>query len=479
VTGLLHTVIGVRGLAREPDQQADVSGYGEVVTSTTSQSDPVASPLDEVPSGDESSLTEAPEPAPVTVADPPDSPVTVVDAPDSPVTVVDPPESPVTVAEPPDGSVVETGDATGTEAPEEPADAPTGPPEPPGVDGPEAEPVLPRPRRPRWAIALIAVGTVIILLAAGTYATLVGLGQRYDKALPKAPLLDPSARAQAANPGDAITGPLNFLMLGSDARPMDTELGQRSDTIIILHIPASLDRAYLISIPRDLRVHIPADPDTGFHGSHEKINGAFSYGGGGIGGFQLVSKTITELMGVKFDGAAIVDFLGFHIVVDQLGGVRMCVDEETKSIHTGVVFEPGCQHMTGWQALDYVRQRETLPNGDYDRQRHQQQFLRAILQEARNQGLVRNPVKLDQFVRSIEGSMVVDTNGVSVVDLAFALRNVTPSTIVGVRLPSHPEYIGGISYVLADEGAPSLYQAIAQDTLDNWVTDHPEWVNPV
>ena len=49
-----------------------------------------------------------------------------------------------------------------------------------------------------------------------------------------------------------------------------------------MHIPATMDRAYLISIPRDLRVPIPADPDIGFKGSTEKINGAFNYGGGGI-----------------------------------------------------------------------------------------------------------------------------------------------------------------------------------------------------
>src|SRR5262249_20681199 len=160
---------------------------------------------------------------------------------------------------------------------EETADTPAGPPEPPGVPGPEAEPAPSGRGRPRWAVALVAVGTIIVMLATGTYAAVLGLESRYDHALPKAPLLDPSARAQPANAQHmTITGPLNFLMLGSDQRPFDTELGQRSDTIIILHIPASLDRAYLISIPRDLRVQIPPDPDRGFLGGHEKINGAYS-----------------------------------------------------------------------------------------------------------------------------------------------------------------------------------------------------------
>jgi anionic cell wall polymer biosynthesis LytR-Cps2A-Psr (LCP) family protein len=156
----------------------------------------------------------------------------------------------------------------------------------------------------------------------------------------------------------------------------------------------------------------------------------------------------------------------------------MCIDQETKSIHTFQVYHQGCQHLQAWQALDFVRQRKTLPDGDYDRQRHQQQFLRAILKEARDQGLERNPVKLDPFIRSIAGSLVVDTNGIPVADLAFALRNITPASIVGIRLPSHPEMIGGISYVLAEPEDTGLYQAVISDSLDDWVTDHPSWVNP-
>jgi len=432
VTGLLRTAIDVHVRC------------GEAATSTTSQSDPVAVPEEENASGDSATtLVAEAEPEPVPVAESADS----VEAPDA----------------------------------GEDVDTPADPPEPPAVEGPEAEPVPPgRPRTSRWAIALVAAGTVIVLLAAGTYTVLASLIHRYDSALPKASLLDPSARAQPADGGNyTITGPLNFLLLGSDARPNDTVDGQRSDTIIILHIPATLDRAYLLSIPRDLLVHIPADPDIGFNGSHEKINGAFNYGGGGMGGIQLVSKTLTDLTGIKFDGAAIIDFGGFRTVVDMLNGVDLCVDEETKSIHTKIVYEPGCYHMAGWKALDYVRQRETLPNGDYDRQRHQQQFLRAILQEARDQGLERNPVKLDQFIRALEGSLVVDTNGVPVAELAFALRSITPSTLVGLRLPSEPQWMGGISYVIGDEELdPVLYKSIVDDNVDTWVSEHPEWVNP-
>ncbi len=409
-----------------------------------------------------------------TIRDSEPAPAARVDrAPDEAVaTVVAEPDA----TEPPDGA--DPPELADDAAPPEVTDG-ADPPQPPADAPPEPE-EGPPPRGPLWARALIAAGTVLVVLAAGTVITALVLAHRYDSAVNRAPLLDPGSRARSttdAGPSH-IVGPLNFLLLGSDQRPGVNADGERSDTIIILHIPATMDRAYLISIPRDLRVAIPPDEDLGFHGSTEKINGAFNYGGGGVGGVRLVSKTVTQLTGVKFDGAAIVDFQGFQQVVAMLGGVDMCIDAETRSIHTGAVYHVGCQHLRPWQALDYVRQRKSLPDGDFDRQRHQQQFLRAILQAARDQGLVHNPIRLDQFIRSVGSSLTVDTGGMSVVDLALALRAITPSALVGLRIPSYPQDIGGISYVLPyEDQAAGLYRAIVEDTMDTWVTDNPTWVN--
>ncbi len=333
-----------------------------------------------------------------------------------------------------------------------------------------------------WAKLLVGFGTALAVLATGTVVVTLLLASRYDRAVHRANLLDSSARvrpsAAAAAPPAHIVGPLNFLVLGSDARSGDTVDGERSDTIIIVHIPAGMDRAYFISVPRDLRVHIPADADLDFPGSTEKINGAFNHGGGGVAGFQLVSKTLTALTGLRFDGAAVIDFTGFQQVVRLLGGVDMCVDQETRSIHTNAVYHVGCQHLAPWQALDYVRQRKTLPDGDFDRQRHQQQFLKAILKDAKDQGLLRDPVKLDQLVRSVGDSLIVDTNGVSLVDLVLALRGIQPFNVDGVRIPCYDEWIGGVSYELAyQDQAAALYQAIAADNLDAWAAANPSWMN--
>ncbi|MGC9667124.1 LCP family protein [Planosporangium sp. 12N6] len=354
-----------------------------------------------------------------------------------------------------------------------------------------------------WARLLVLLGVLLVVTAGATVTTTEVLTHRYDAAVKKGTLIAPEARSGGDQPQVRLTGPLNYLLIGSDARADDPAAGQRSDTIIIVHVPASMDRAYLISVPRDLRVQIPAFPATDFQGSHEKINGAFDYGRGGEGGVQLLSATLHDLIGIRFDGAAVVDFSGFEKVMTLLGGVDMCIDERTESQHIGhdkdgnflppwygpegsyrnyestpEVYEIGCRRLEPWQALDYSRQRKSIPDGDYGRQRHQQQLLRAMLDEARRQGLATNPRKLDSLIRSVGSSLTVDTGGVALADLGYALRGVNPGELVGIKIPSEPQDIGGISYVIAHEQeATALYQAIREDSLDTWIQNNPTWLN--
>jgi LCP family protein required for cell wall assembly len=351
-------------------------------------------------------------------------------------------------------------------------------------------------RDPIWARLLIVLGLAVVLVSGTAVAGVEILDRRYTASVNQSTLLGENSRAGNADESrhSDIRGPLNFLLLGSDLRALDPEDGQRSDSILILHIPASMDRAYLLSIPRDLRVRIPEFKLTDFDGaSHDKINAAFQYGGGGAGGVQLLSETLHELLGIRFDGAAIVNFDGFKAAVDLLGGVDMCIDQKVTSIHLGwdengnylspadggrpAVYEAGCHHLEPYQALDLVRQRKSLPNGDFDRQKNQQKFIRAMLDKAKDKGLTTNPIAADKFIRAIGQALTVDTNGVSLADLMFALRNVSPDNLIGLQVPSVPQDIGGVSYVIALAEAEGLYTAIREDLLDSWAVENPTWVN--
>ncbi|WP_170323607.1 LCP family protein [Cryptosporangium phraense] len=320
----------------------------------------------------------------------------------------------------------------------------------------------------------------------------------------------------AADTGKSIEGPINLLLAGIDERSTDPTAGVRADSIIIAHINAAHDRAYLASIPRDSLVDIPAFPDTQYPGGRDKINAAFQFGyrkdGGREKGLALLANTVSDLMGgMKFDGAAIVNFAGLESVVTALGGVRMCVDEKVTSIHIGwdkttgkraapyyinpdgtpaglrynvrpQVYYPGCRNFTNWQALDYARQRDLLANndGDYGRQRHQQQLIKAIMQKATSSGVVTNPVKVNKVLESLGGAVSFYNNNVSITDWVFTLKGIKPEQLTMVKTNDgkfNAEMVDGIWYEKLSDKSLEMLQAIKNDTMDQFVAANPTWIS--
>ncbi|MER6593687.1 LCP family protein [Micromonospora purpureochromogenes] len=311
-----------------------------------------------------------------------------------------------------------------------------------------------------------------MLVAVVAVVGIKALTARYERTITREQLLAQDAR----QPRTDLSEGLNYLLVGSDRRDASDGPDQRSDTILIVHLPAGMRQGYLISVPRDLLVAIPPGGTIGYRGGQDKINAAYEHGGAGQGGAQLLSSTLARLTGIRFDGAALVDFAGFKQVINLLGGIRMCVDTEVRSIHTGTVFATGCQQMDGARALDYVRQRYDLPGGDYDRQRHQQQMLRAVLERAGETDLRGDPVKLDRVLRAVGGTLTLDTNGVPVEDLLMALRSLPAEQLSGVQVPSYPETIDGISYVVLDNGGNGLFDAVRGERVPGWAAANARWV---
>jgi LCP family protein required for cell wall assembly len=364
-----------------------------------------------------------------------------------------------------------------------------------------------RKRGPRWARLLITLGAVLMVVSGTTLTAAAFFLNRYTGKVQQEPLL-----GQAADEGHSIDGAINMLLVGIDERPNNPDDGVRADSIIIAHIPADHSGAYLVSIPRDSRAKIPAFKVTGYGGGTEKINAAFEHGfennGGRDGGFQLLALTIRQLTGLSFNAGAIVNFDGFRKVVDAVGGIDMCVDEETTSIHIGwdkktgkegvpyklsapeydnphlipgmrpQVYHVGCQHMEGWQALDYVRQRELIPDGDYGRQRHQQQFLKALAKKTSKAGL--NPRALDSVLTGVGSAVTFDGNHVSLTDWLFTLKGIDPTKLVMVKTNGgtfHSATIGGQSFETLDETSLQLFRSIADDDMESFLVKHPELIS--
>jgi anionic cell wall polymer biosynthesis LytR-Cps2A-Psr (LCP) family protein len=352
---------------------------------------------------------------------------------------------------------------------------------------------------PRWARLCTVFGAVLTVLSGGVLVATEVLIARYEGAVGTADLFGDAA---AAKPKTDIKGPLNILLVGID--PRSARARPLADSIMIVHVPAGLDRAYLFSIPRDLVVDIPGFGDT-YRGGTDKINAAMSHGSAVPGelpdaarGFQLLSATISNYTGIKrFDAGAIINFSGFKSIVDAMGGVDLYVDERTKSEHlqpdgshrpgnprgSGYigpqkVYEVGQHHLEGWEALDFVRQRYGLKGTDYARQRHQQQFLRAMANQALSRDVVTNPLKLDAVLRAAGKSLIFNGRGHSVADFGFALRGIRSEAITMIKLPG-----GGIMEGGKYQGerlqpvAKEFFASVVGGTVDTFVLSHPALIN--
>jgi LCP family protein required for cell wall assembly len=270
-------------------------------------------------------------------------------------------------------------------------------------------------------------------------------------------------------PVKTVDGALNILLVGSDSRDPDssdeTASAWRTDTLMIMHIPADHKTAQLVSIPRDLWVQVPAANDAPCgSGSRAKINAAFAFGG-----LPRAVRTVECMTDVHIDNVMAIDFGGFKEVTDALGGVDLKVEQSITSIHKPYrKFTKGTMHMDGAQALDWIRQRKQFPQGDFARMRHQQEFLRALMDKAASTGTLSNPAKLNSFLKSATAAVTVD-NDFSLTDMAVQFRNLRGENLTFLTSPNKgSETIAGQSVVVSDrEKALALYQAMAADRMSD------------
>ncbi|WP_018351689.1 LCP family protein [Longispora albida] len=347
----------------------------------------------------------------------------------------------------------------------------------------------------------IAFGTVIVLLSGGTLVAGKLALDKVEGSVHKADLFgEPPPRYVSEE--STITGPLNILLVGIDPRPERPGEAPRGDSVMVLHVPRSMDRAYLFSLPRDLLVQIPRWEPARFEGHRrDKLTHAMFYGASRsdgqpsdvASGFALMARTVSGYTGIKeFDAGAVINFSGFTKVVDALGGVTMDIDQRVESIHVTPdgqarwllpgnpprkTYEPGRQHLNGWQALDYVRQRYT-EGGDYSRQRHQQQFIRAMVDQAVSKSVVTNPAKLSSVIEAAGASLTFDGRGRSIADFALALRGISPSDMTLVKLPG--ENVGSGYGYQGEQLLPiaaGFFEALNAGQIDEFIVGHPELVN--
>ncbi len=342
---------------------------------------------------------------------------------------------------------------------------------------------------PWWAKTMAATGAVLMVLSLTTVGYAGTFLAQLNDAVASEDLLG-NGRADATAD---ITGPLNFLVIGSDMR--DDWNSAHSDSIMIVHVNKTLDTATIISIPRDLHVTINNCGDLYLSPCQSKINDAFAVGGhNAAASVQNVADTLTSHTGVAFDGAAMINFAGFAELVDTLGSVELCIPFNMTLAHPkGTYVEKGCRDYDSTVALGVMRERyaygpETpgwTPEwgvGDFGRQKMQQHFVKQLLAKAKQQGYISDPTKIGVLIETIGDQILVDLGGRSVTEFALALRGVNPGGLSTIRIPSEPADINGTSYVVTQPGpqqaaAGSLYTALRTDNLQAWISKHPDWAD--
>ncbi|MCU1517654.1 MAG: cell envelope-related function transcriptional attenuator common domain protein [Pseudarthrobacter sp.] len=295
-----------------------------------------------------------------------------------------------------------------------------------------------------------------------------GTDGRVADALPGgAPAAAPAAGPEAAQ-ADARTS-LNILVLGSDSRGASSQEGlagagsdQRADAIMLVHIPADRSKIYSISLMRDLWVGIPGK-------GQAKINAALAYGG-----VPLMVQTVESMFNQRIDHIAMIDFEGFVGLTDALGGVEVDIPAPFVSYHDYFHFPAGLNTLDGAHALEFVRERYAYSDGDYQRVRNQQVFVRALLAKNLSADTLLNPIKVHNVVSAMAPFISVDDglNAATLAGLAAELKDVRPGDMEMFTIPTRGTGTSadGQSIVLADPGAiAAISAAMAADTLGDYV----------
>jgi LCP family protein required for cell wall assembly len=254
----------------------------------------------------------------------------------------------------------------------------------------------------------------------------------------------------------------NWLIVGSDSRAgLDAQAqerlrtgdtaGQRTDTIMVAHLPDNETRPTLLSIPRDLDVDIPGR-------GRNKVNAAFAFGGP-----ALLVRTVEQLTGLRIDHYAEIGFGGFAKMVDAIGGVELDIPAEIRDDATGAVIPAGRQKLDGADALAFVRTRKSAatPRSDLDRVANQRRFIGAFVGQVASPGTLLNPLHLFPLIKAIPDALTVDTNDHlhHVAGLGWSMRGIAGDNVITGTMP----VTSGSAERLDQRKADLLFDALRTD----------------
>lgn len=283
---------------------------------------------------------------------------------------------------------------------------------------------------------------------------------------------------------DGQAGDEVFLIVGVDSRSgknakvgagtEDEVQGTRSDTIIMVDIPASHEKVIAVSFPRDLQVDRPEckawDNETGTYTDeivpaeqNTKINGAYSYGGP-----KCLVSIVQNLSGIAINHFIGMDFSGFRYLVNDIGGVMICNREPLIDGELGTILRrTGPHKIYGTTALNYVRARKVISegNGDYGRIHRQQHFVTSLLRGMLSNQVLSNPAKLNRLIRDFTRTTFVENVSSNILlNLAQEMKGINTGRITILTIPTIGTSTDGAGNEIPNKkSTDALFNAIIDD----------------
>ena len=335
------------------------------------------------------------------------------------------------------------------------------------VDASGTSRTAPRKKRKGLRNTLIVLGSLVVLLgiAAGIgYALLANSFNSIERvSIAQDPELK---RPEVVTPEPGKKAPVNILLLGSDSRESNNpnasvdDLGNfRSDTIMVAQISPDRKNVTFMSIMRDNWVEIQG------HGA-AKINAAVAFGG-----VPLAVNTVENFIDARIDHVALVNFESFKGLTDALGGVTVNNSQAFTAKHGGQTFAQGEITLNGDDALSFVRERYAFADGDYQRARNQQAYLKGVMKKLLSKETLTDANKISGTFEALSPYLTLD-EGLTLptaVGLGFDMRQLKSSGMTFFTSPTLGTGTSGDgqSIVIPDETALEGVRAAFRDGTIN------------
>jgi LCP family protein required for cell wall assembly len=247
-------------------------------------------------------------------------------------------------------------------------------------------------------------------------------------------------------------GRVNILLAGNSADDSGHDGAALTDSILILSVDTKNNKAFMLSVPRDLYVKVA-------NAGHSKINAAYVYGesnqfsenGYPAGGMGQLEQTLSQSFGIDINYYALVNYGALRKAVDAVGGITVNIQSDDKRGY----FDPSIDYVTnkglvklsngehtlnGQQALNFARARGDAygsygyARSDFERTKNQRLMLVALKTKAVSAGTLSNPTKLSSLADAIGGNVKTDLNLSEVRRLYDLTKGINPAEIKSLSL---------------------------------------------